>query len=858
MSFKRSRATFEADHHHRAQQPQQQSYALYGTPLPPLDSEARDDGSYVPVWKQEVRDERGRKRLHGAFTGGFSAGYFNTVGSKEGWTPSTFVSSRSNRHNNNKNNDNSNSKDGGVAPQDPRKQNQQRPEDFMDEEDLADAAERERLQTAQGFAGLGSTEEEGIRRGGGGGIADLFRVRGETMGVKLLKKMGWKEGQGIGPKIRRKARLDVGGGSGTVQDNGQTHFFAPDNVQMIAFVKKTDRKGVGYAGESRLASMRPGPKAEAGGSSDDEEDGEEGPLLLRRPNASFAKKKPKPARGGIGIGILNDTGSDDEDPYEVGPRISYNRVIGGDNNNNNKKKKIKPNIALSNPTLGSAPVFVSRKSALAKAGKNLRRCHDGPLPLDGFIFGTETDTLTTVINSAGKYPPPKIPEGWKSSKQQSQPQPQATTNTTTTETPFSSSYISTADAAKASKLDPKSRAALLGEAQLPGKSVFDFLSSTARDRLAAATGKTNLPPALGEVPAGHALSDAERKVQFWRQIPQLDKATALAALARGTGTGGGVGGGTGPYADNDAKRARYRGYLEWCVGLGTMSSNTTTAGNTSSSSSSSSIPAAQPTPPKKPPGTSTEDFLRELGEFHSCARIFRPITGVMASRFTTGTSSSNSSSLLPPDSRGGGGDSDNNLMSKPPPKPVDPAEEAASLGMYGSMTRSVADFYPSRLLCKRFGVRPPAHAGMEQEGGGGGAGAGAAPSWYDSISGNNINSGSASSSGGFASAGAMTLDEMMRQAQAQAAASSAAAGGGGVEKKKNNDNTTREGGIDAGLQAIVDAVSVPPTSQKVELVEVKPDVNEAVEGNRAQDDVLKAIFGDSSDEEDEEDEEEDE
>src|SRR6266571_2794814 len=32
----------------------------------------------------QVRDEKGRKRLHGAFTGGWSAGYFNTVGSKEG------------------------------------------------------------------------------------------------------------------------------------------------------------------------------------------------------------------------------------------------------------------------------------------------------------------------------------------------------------------------------------------------------------------------------------------------------------------------------------------------------------------------------------------------------------------------------------------------------------------------------------------------------------------------------------------------------------------------------------------------------------------------------------------------------
>lgn len=69
MAYKRSRTTFEAD------LPTQQSpYVVYGTPLPPLDRDARDDGTYVPVWKQEVTDEKGRKRLHGAFTGGFSAG----------------------------------------------------------------------------------------------------------------------------------------------------------------------------------------------------------------------------------------------------------------------------------------------------------------------------------------------------------------------------------------------------------------------------------------------------------------------------------------------------------------------------------------------------------------------------------------------------------------------------------------------------------------------------------------------------------------------------------------------------------------------------------------------------------------
>ncbi len=36
-------------------------------------------------------------RWQGAFTGGFTAGYKNTCGSKDGWAPATFVSSRDKR-----------------------------------------------------------------------------------------------------------------------------------------------------------------------------------------------------------------------------------------------------------------------------------------------------------------------------------------------------------------------------------------------------------------------------------------------------------------------------------------------------------------------------------------------------------------------------------------------------------------------------------------------------------------------------------------------------------------------------------------------------------------------------------------
>ncbi|KAI0839977.1 DUF1604-domain-containing protein [Hypoxylon sp. FL0890] len=742
MSFKRSRATFEAD-----LQAQQSPYVLFGTPIPPLDPDIRDDGSYVPVWKQEVRDERGRKRLHGAFTGGWSAGYFNTVGSKEGWTPSTFVSSRSNRR-----------KDDSAAKQ-------QRPEDFMDEEDLADAAEAQKLQTAQGFAGLGSTDEDGLMRPGGG-LADLFRVQGETMGVKLLRRMGWKDGQGIGPKVRRKARLDVGTGKpgGTTQDGDDTYLFAPDNVPMISLVKKLDRKGLGYEGESRLTPMQTSTQGEAGSSSD--EDSRNGPLI--RPGALKKKKPNKFGKGGIGIGILNDTGSDDEDPYEIGPRISYNRVIGGDK----KKKKAASATTSANPALRSAPKFIPRKNALAQAGKNLRKCHDGRLPLDGFVFGVETDDLTSTINSeVNKYPPPEISPDWKPSKQR-----QSETE--------SSNYVSTAGAAKASKLDPKSRAALLGEAQLPGKSVFDFLSASARERLAAATGKSNLPPALGEIPEGYALSEAEKQQELLRQIPELDKATAAAAIARGAS------GGAAPYADDEAKRRRYRAYLEYAAGI-------------------------SQSPPAKAPGVSTEDWLRELHEFRSCARIFKPMTGAMASRFTT----SSSSKFVGGSS---GSVSDQELLSKPIRKPLDPAEEAAKMGMYGSMTRIVRDFYPTRLLCKRFNVRPPAHVQPDQD----------MQSEASMAKPKDLFSGF--SSGGVYTESAMTLDELVRSAQTQGSGSGA----------------SDTGGMLTSAPKALEAPPPPQPKEEVVVVVVNAEVNEALEGKRAQEDVLKAIFGDSSDDED--------
>ncbi|KAB8238937.1 hypothetical protein ETB97_007594 [Aspergillus alliaceus] len=711
MAGKRGRAAFEAD-----LQAHESPYAFYGTPLPPLDAGVRDDGSYVPIWKQEVTDDRGRKRLHGAFTGGFSAGYFNTVGSKEGWTPATFVSSRHNR-----------AKDA----------RQQRVEDFMDEEDVREAEESRTLHTANEFSGFGSTDADSNRRGG---LMELFKSGGETMGVKLLKKMGWKEGQGVGPKVRRKAQL--GEDSAYGGDTGKAYLFAPENSPMVSFIRKTDHKGLGFEGESRLDSQR----ARADESGEDAD-----PFFGRRLTGQVISKQPTvkgPRRGAFGVGVLNDTGSDDEDPYSLGPQISYNRVIGKEKKNKRKSPEdVKPKVA-SNPLLNNKPIFISKKAIAARNSTGFRNCHDGRLPLEGFLLADGMSSLT-ISSQEKKYAPPEIPKDWKPRKAPSQDRD-------------TSDYVSTAEAAKASSLGPTSRAALLGEAQLPGKSIFDWMTPESRERIVRLTGKTDLPPALGEkAPEGYELSETQKRKDLWDLIPKLDKQVAVQALARAAS-------GWMPYSEDPDKRTRYRTFLEVRAGL-------------------------RDSLPERISGSSTDEWVAELHEFARAAEVFKPMSGAMASRFTSASSGPKGSSDKADPSTA------DSVLHKPAKKPEDPAVAAAKIGMFGPMTRSSISFYPSRLLCKRFNVKPPDHVQSDPS----------EPVRRSDPPGRRFQS------AGYQTTGPKELvsQEVMDQLLLEADASS-----GATEKPKP--------------------------------IVVEPERNEALEAERPGDEIFKAIFG-SDDEDDE-------
>ncbi|XP_078741687.1 G patch domain-containing protein 1-like, partial [Lampetra fluviatilis] len=64
---------------------EEEDLVTYGNPLPDVPDDAPLRRKPVPLAQQAVRDEGGRfRRFHGAFTGGFSAGFYNTVGSREG------------------------------------------------------------------------------------------------------------------------------------------------------------------------------------------------------------------------------------------------------------------------------------------------------------------------------------------------------------------------------------------------------------------------------------------------------------------------------------------------------------------------------------------------------------------------------------------------------------------------------------------------------------------------------------------------------------------------------------------------------------------------------------------------------
>ncbi|KAJ7493214.1 hypothetical protein B0H11DRAFT_952568 [Mycena galericulata] len=471
-----------------------ESFCLIGTPLPPLEK-SKDNGEFVPLWKQDVRDEKGRRRLHGAFTGGFSAGYFNTVGSKEGWTPSTFVSSRGDRS----------------------KKKALRPEDFMDEEDLQELKDsRDLVDTTDemdlaGGVQVGHGDDEEQDSVARALEASMLPAAKDSAGARILKKMGWRFGQGIGPRVTlRQRKLQdmqaqlgrrVHGADVVIpedDDEADKHTYAPRDTPILTVDRKDNSHGLGYHPGMGLNESVGGRSSAASG--------------------------PKLASG-FGLGALNDADEDDLDVYDGGFAQNRNRTAYDIIDREEEEK-----ISIGGKGAGT-------RTAPEAPPSSAETFHDGKPVLAGFVLSAKP------VAEDRWFPLPDIPKGWKAD-------PKRVWDKENSQAPEAPSQPAVPGKWSKSGISADQRGNILGETPLPSapRSVFEFMSQKDRERLKniASAGPPSSPADAGAAGPSSAPSPATIT------IPRTDPHVALAALR----------GGFLPFVTNPNKQARYTAYLE--------------------------------------------------------------------------------------------------------------------------------------------------------------------------------------------------------------------------------------------------------------------------------------------------------
>uniref|UniRef100_A0A7S1PIE2 G patch domain-containing protein n=1 Tax=Percolomonas cosmopolitus TaxID=63605 RepID=A0A7S1PIE2_9EUKA len=251
-----------------------------GTPLfdPKTNLPTTSENNYVPQHLQiattkDPKTQKEVRRFHGAFTGGFSAGYYNTVGSKEGWKPKNFVISRRDR------------KDDAI---------QQDITDYMDEEDRRDILGDRRLVRTEGFenavttVGRGTSTTSGsnqinktqseMSRGHVNLFGDLMEEgaaarttepsRSSVTGIldasvptgeRLLRRMGWRGQEAIGNLNATQTRRRVGPAAlppmsasqnEAIQMEDEHTFIRIKDTPMPEIPFKNDWHGIGYISNS--------------------------------------------------------------------------------------------------------------------------------------------------------------------------------------------------------------------------------------------------------------------------------------------------------------------------------------------------------------------------------------------------------------------------------------------------------------------------------------------------------------------------------------------------------------------------------------------------------------------------------
>ncbi|KAL5021338.1 hypothetical protein ScPMuIL_000493 [Solemya velum] len=560
-----------------------ESYIFLGSQLEPYDDDEPRKKLMSPADLQ-VRDSKGRVRFHGAFTGGFSAGYFNTAGSKEGFVPTTFSSSK----------------------KDKAEKIRANPEDFMDDEDLGEHGIKPKsFLTTDQFSSeqrkqVRTKTADALSRGslisGEEALMDLIIPERLTIGVKILRLMGWKDGQGVGPRLKRKKKAKPKPGiklygcalpepsedEDDVPEFLENIKFAPKDVCPISFQAKDNVHGIGYRGLDPQLAL---------------------PSTHINLFSSNQPSKQKSIGGqAFGVGALED---EDDDIYTVDNISSYDITMGEDEEH------------LFGWTAPSSQRKGQHQKPLEYVGK----------VLPGF-------TLSSIPLKKNKLPEPlPIPRNFKAHHK----------------------FTKCSSAGTEMKHNAVTRALVLGE-----KPIRTQDSSTEK-----------LPPDRKE----NSITPEREKRRSRFSSPKvnpdlttvsnvLDGSPLDTSSSRFSRTASEF----KPFLKDAQKQERYDKYL-------------TLVKENKKDAYEQAVLAS---------GHLTEwEQDQEKEEFMKASRFYRPLQGLMASRFTTAKFE------------------DGKTVPEAEQTVVDERVKATEMKMYGKLTHDSFEWHPDRVLCKRFNVSDP-------------------------------------------------------------------------------------------------------------------------------------------------------
>ncbi|XP_075840568.1 G patch domain-containing protein 1 isoform X2 [Microtus pennsylvanicus] len=485
-------------------------------------------------------------------------------------------------------------------------------------------------------------------------LDDLITPAKLSVGFELLRKMGWKEGQGVGPRVKRKPRrqkpdpgvkiygcaLPPGGSEGS-EDEDDDYLpdnvtFAPKDVMPVDFTPKDNVHGLAYKGlDPRQALFgRPGEHLNLfGGAS-------EGTSHLLEDVGLSKGRKLGISGQAFGVGALEE---EDDDIYATETLSKYDTVL----------KDEEPGDGLYGWT--APKQYKSQK----EPERDLR--YVGKI-LEGFSLASKP------LSSKKIYPPPQLPRDYRPVHYFRPVVAPTSENAHLLQVLSESSGKAGQNTGTHSRhqLNASKRGELLGEMPVQGSatSVLEFLSQKDKERIKEMKQATDLKAAQAKA---RSLAQSASISRAQASTPDLTASPWL--LAPGSGAAPTRASNFKPFAKEPEKQRRYEEFLvhmkkgqkdalERCLD----------------------------------PSMTEWERSREREEFARAAQLYVSSHSTLSSRFTHAKEEDDSDQVEVPR------DQENDISDK---------QSAVKMKMFGKLTRDTFEWHPDKLLCKRFNVPDP-------------------------------------------------------------------------------------------------------------------------------------------------------